>query len=73
MFDDKLTPAVRLVLGDDLERHLGRPVKPAELVAVGIAQIGEVELAILALTEARRFLDGRAARFDTMNTDPLRR
>src|SRR3954470_4614497 len=36
-------------------------VQGAELVAVGVAQVGEGELAEAALADARRVLDGRAA------------
>src|SRR5829696_8167495 len=39
-------------------------MEPAELVAVGIAQIGEVERSEGVAADSRRILDGNAARLD---------
>src|SRR5690349_1676077 len=47
--------------GDAASAH---PVRGAELVAVGVAQIGEIELAGRALAHAGRVFDRRAARRD---------
>ena len=54
------SPAMTKVkqFGKFLGRH---PVHGAKLVAVGIAQIGDVELHPVALTDTRRVLAGRAA------------
>ena len=57
MLHDELPPAMRFVLADDLDRHCGAAGAAAELVAVGIAQIGEVELAEAAFAIAGRVLD----------------
>ena len=58
---DQLPAAVRPVLGDDLQAHCRWTDAAAELVAVGIAQIGEVHLAEPASRDAGRILDRRAA------------